>query len=152
SSTRRRLRSMSRRRRRFTGSLNSGFQPPLWYPLGTARRCRPSTSAGSRSFATVSDLACARPHSSRRRNDRHRREKHNARRLGRAAGRGIFVDERSYLRLVIAVRSNLPETTKVELHQFEPTPLGLIAVKLPENRAVWSLVKALQSPLLRLVS
>ena len=45
-------------------------------------------------------------------------------------------------RLAIAVRSNLPETTKEEPHQFEPKPPGLIEVKSPVNRAVLSLVKA----------
>src|SRR5215471_13666018 len=54
----------------------------------------------------------------------------------------------AYFRLAMAVRSNLPVATKVALHQFEPNPPGLIPVKSPENRAVWSLVKALQSPLL----
>src|SRR5262249_57953382 len=54
----------------------------------------------------------------------------------------------AYFRLAIAVRSNLPVATKVALHQLEPTPPGLMPVKSPENRAVWSLVKALQSPLL----
>jgi hypothetical protein len=48
----------------------------------------------------------------------------------------------------MAVRSNLPVATKTALHQVEPNPPGLIPVKSPENRAVWSLVKALQSPLL----
>jgi len=48
----------------------------------------------------------------------------------------------------MAVRSNLPVATKVALHQLEPNPAGLIPVKSPVNRAVWSLVKALQSPLL----
>jgi hypothetical protein len=54
----------------------------------------------------------------------------------------------AYFRLAIAVRSNLPVATKEALHQLEPNPAGLIPVKSPENRAVWSLVKALQSPLL----
>src|SRR5262249_33075050 len=54
----------------------------------------------------------------------------------------------NYLRFAIAVRSNLPVATKVALHQFEPNPPGLIGVKSPVKRAVWSLVKALQSPLL----
>ena len=58
----------------------------------------------------------------------------------------------AYFTLAMAVRSNLPVTTKDALHQLEPNPAGLIAVKSPENRAVWSLVKALQSPLFRLVS
>ena len=57
-----------------------------------------------------------------------------------------------YFRFVIAVRSNLPVTTNVEPHQVEPKPSGLIAVKLPVNVAVWSLVNALQSPLFRSVS
>ena len=51
----------------------------------------------------------------------------------------------NYLRLAIAVRSNLPVATKVAPHQLNPP--GLIAVKSPVKRAVWSLVKALQSPL-----
>jgi hypothetical protein len=59
---------------------------------------------------------------------------------------------RLYFRLAMAVRSNLPVTTKLAPHQLEPNPPGLIAVKSPVNRAVWSLVKALQSPLLRSVS
>ncbi len=42
--------------------------------------------------------------------------------------------------------------TNAALHQLEPSPLGLIAVTLVVPVAVWSLVKALQSPLLRLVS
>jgi hypothetical protein len=54
----------------------------------------------------------------------------------------------AYFTLAIAVRSNLPVATNVALHQVEPNPAGLIPVKSPENRAVWSLVKALQSPLL----
>jgi hypothetical protein len=57
-----------------------------------------------------------------------------------------------YFRLAVAVRSNLPVTTKEALHQLEPNPAGLIAVKSPVNLAVWSLVKALQSPLFRSVS
>src|SRR5262245_20612167 len=59
---------------------------------------------------------------------------------------------RLYFRLAMAVRSNLPVTTKLAPHQLEPNPPGLIAVKSPVNRAVWSLVNALQSPLLRSVS
>ena len=58
----------------------------------------------------------------------------------------------AYFRLAIAVRSNLPVATKVAPHQLEPKPPGLIEVKLPVNVAVWSLVKALQSPLFRSVS
>jgi hypothetical protein len=58
----------------------------------------------------------------------------------------------AYFRLAAAVRSNLPVTTNVALHQLEPSPAGLIGVKSPVNRAVWSLVNALQSPLFRLLS
>ena len=53
-----------------------------------------------------------------------------------------------YFKFAIAVRSNLPVTTKLAPHQLEPNPAGLIAVTSPVSRAVWSLVKALQSPLL----
>ena len=60
-------------------------------------------------------------------------------------------DEEAYFRFA-SVRSEENLTTKVWLHQLEPTPPGLMAVKSPLNLAVWSLVKALQSPLLRLVS
>src|SRR5262249_53124338 len=48
----------------------------------------------------------------------------------------------AYFRLAAAVRSNLPVTTNVALHQLEPSPAGLIGVKSPVNRAVWSLVNA----------
>ena len=58
----------------------------------------------------------------------------------------------AYFRLATAVRSNLPVTTNVALHQLEPNPPGLIGVKSPVNRAVWSLVNALQSPLFRSLS
>jgi hypothetical protein len=46
-----------------------------------------------------------------------------------------------YFRSAIAVRSNLPVTTKLAPHQFEPNPPGLIPVKSPVKRAVWSLVR-----------
>jgi hypothetical protein len=58
----------------------------------------------------------------------------------------------AYFRLAMAVRSNLPVATKAAPHQLEPNPPGLIGVKLDVKVAVWSLVKALQSPLLRSVS
>src|SRR4051812_26033041 len=66
--------------------------------------------------------------------------------------------EETYFRLLIAVRSNDSLAMPVAPHQLEPTPDGLIgvrkvpleAVRLP--RAAKSLVKALQSPLERLVS
>ena len=57
-----------------------------------------------------------------------------------------------YFRLAAAVRSNLPVTTKLALHQLEPKPPGLIGVKLAVKVAVWSLVNALQSPLFKSVS
>jgi hypothetical protein len=41
----------------------------------------------------------------------------------RSSQRSVF----GYFKFAIAVRSNLPETTNVELHQFEPTPVGLMA-------------------------
>ncbi len=62
------------------------------------------------------------------------------------------VDDRLTSGWPVAVRSNLPDTTKVSPHQLEPNPNGLIALKSFENRAVWSLVKALQSALLKSVS
>src|SRR5262249_22803848 len=63
--------------------------------------------------------------------------------------RGHRLDGSSaYFRFAMAVRSNLPVAAKVALHQVEPNPPGLMPVKSPENLAVWSLVKALQSPLL----
>src|SRR5215831_18063609 len=68
---------------------------------------------------------------------------------GTAARQMVLV---AYFRLAAAVRSNLPVTTNVALHQLEPSPAGLIGVKSPVNRAVWSLVNALQSPLFRLLS
>ena len=78
-----------------------------------------------------------------------------AQRKGRQSARNrrpLIVSMSAYFRLAIAVRSNLPETTKEEPHQLEPKPPGLIEVKSPVNRAVLSLVKALQSPLFRSVS
>ena len=66
--------------------------------------------------------------------------------------RPMMVVRPAYLRLAIAVRSNLPATTKEEPHQLEPKPPGLIGVTLFVNRAVLSLVKALQSPLFMSVS
>ena len=60
--------------------------------------------------------------------------------------RPLIVSMSTYFRLDIAVRSNLPATTKDEPHQLEPNPPGLIGVTLFVNRAFWSLVKALQSP------
>jgi hypothetical protein len=65
------------------------------------------------------------------------RTKSNGRRLVRAAARGRpEKNALAYFRLAIAVRSNLPETTKVELHQLEPKPPGLIGVKLLLKTAV----------------
>src|SRR6267142_3225438 len=58
----------------------------------------------------------------------------------------------SYFRLVIAVRSAESLTIPAAPHQLEPKPNGLIEVALPVWLAVKSLVKALQSPLERLVS
>jgi hypothetical protein len=60
--------------------------------------------------------------------------------------RPLIVSMSTYFRLAIAVRSNLPATTKDEPHQLEPKPPGLIAVTAFVKRAFWSLVKALQSP------
>src|SRR5882762_7568502 len=57
-----------------------------------------------------------------------------------------------YFRLVIAVRSAESLTIPAAPHQLEPKPNGLIEVALPVWLAVKSLVKALQSPLERLVS
>ena len=51
----------------------------------------------------------------------------------------------------LSVRSALSVAKKREPHQFEPAPPGLIAVTLFVPLAVWSEVKALQSPLFRLV-
>ncbi len=68
-----------------------------------------------------------------------------AQRKGRQSARNrrpLIVSMSAYFRLAIAVRSNLPETTKEEPHQLEPKPPGLIEVKSPVNRAVLSLVKA----------
>ena len=60
--------------------------------------------------------------------------------------RPLIVSMSVYFRLAIAVRSNLPATTKDEPHQLEPKPPGLIEVTALVKRAFWSLVKALQSP------
>src|SRR5215831_5583241 len=79
------------------------------------------------------------------------RTKKNGRRPARNR-RPQMVPVVAYFRLATAVRSNLPVTTNVALHQLEPSPVGLIGVKSPVNRAVWSLVNALQSPLFRLLS
>ena len=79
----------------------------------------------------------------------------SAKRKGRrpaGSRRPLIVSMSTYFRLDIAVRSNLPATTKDEPHQLEPNPPGLIEVTLLVNRAFWSLVKALQSPLFRSVS
>src|SRR5262249_42388074 len=102
-------------------------------------------------------VGCVRPRSNPRRNNsgdlrgRFAHTKSNGRRTVRNRRPSIELIS-AYFRLAIAVRSNLPVATKVALHQLEPNPPGLIAVKSPENRAVWSLVKALQSPLFRSVS
>src|SRR5262245_51516852 len=71
----------------------------------------------------------------------------------------LLSKERSYCRLVIAVRSAESLTMPAAPHQLEPTPDGLIGVtKVPRlvplilPRAEKSLVKALQSPFDRLVS
>ena len=42
--------------------------------------------------------------------------------------RPLIVSMSLYFRLDIAVRSNLPATTKAEPHQLEPNPPGLIGV------------------------
>ena len=57
----------------------------------------------------------------------------------------------AYFRLP-RVRSADSLATKAAPHQDEPTPLALIAVTLFNPVAVGSLVKALQSPLLKSVS
>ena len=49
--------------------------------------------------------------------------------------RPLIVSMSLYFRLDIAVRSNLPATTKAEPHQLEPNPPGLIAVTEFVNRA-----------------
>src|SRR5262245_24710075 len=51
-----------------------------------------------------------------------------------------------------SVRSAESLAIKVAPHQFDPNPLGLIGVTSITPEAPGSLVKALQSPLLRLVS
>lgn len=61
----------------------------------------------------------------------------------------------TYFRLLLIVRSAERRAVNTPLHQFEPTPVGLIGVMfavVPGMPAVWSLVKALQLPLFRLVS
>ena len=49
--------------------------------------------------------------------------------------RPLIVSTLAYFRLDIAVRSNLPATTKAEPHQLEPNPPGLIGVTAFVNRA-----------------
>jgi hypothetical protein len=63
----------------------------------------------------------------------------------------VSVRPSAYFKLAAAVRSALKAATILAPHQFDPNPPGLIGVKLPVNMAVWSLVKALQSPLFKLV-
>jgi hypothetical protein len=46
------------------------------------------------------------------------------------------LEAKNYFRLVIAVRSAESLTIPVAPHHLEPTPLGLIGVKLPSNLAV----------------
>jgi len=58
---------------------------------------------------------------------------------------------RSYLMLLRFVAKD-SFAMKTPLHQLEPRPPGLMLVTLDEPVAVWSEVKALQSPLLRFVS
>ena len=60
--------------------------------------------------------------------------------------------EMNYFRLVIAVRSAESLTIPTALHQLEPKPFGLMAVRLPGILALKALVRAAQSPLRKLVS
>src|SRR6516165_456562 len=104
----------------------------------------------------VMSLGLARTKKNRRRPARNRRlvslapKRTGGGPRGTAARHMVLVV--AYFRLAAAVRSNLRVTTNVALHQLEPSPAGLIGVKSPVNRAVWSLVNALQSPLFRLLS
>ncbi len=70
-----------------------------------------------------------------------------------AAPRAAVLESREtdYFRFA-SVRSADSLAIKAAPHQFEPRPLGLIAVTLLLPLAVKSLVNALQSPLLKLVS
>src|SRR6266702_3841683 len=61
------------------------------------------------------------------------------------------LQEETYFRLLIAVRSKDSLAIPAEPHQFEPAPPGLIAVTLVVPVALKALVKALQSPLFRSV-
>ncbi len=69
-----------------------------------------------------------------------------------SAARGLDCLWTRYLRLVAAVRSADNLTIPAAPHQLEPTPVGLIGVKLPSNLPVKSPVNALQLPFERLVS
>jgi PAS domain S-box-containing protein len=55
--------------------------------------------------------------------------------------------DRDYFKLSF-VKSTDNLAMNAALHQVEPTPEGLIGVKEPSNPAVWSLVNALQSPVI----
>src|ERR1700719_3689475 len=60
--------------------------------------------------------------------------------------------EKSYFRLVMAVRSAESLTMPAAPHQFEPLPPGLIGVTLVVPEALKALVNALQLPFDRSVS
>jgi ABC transporter transmembrane region 2 len=75
--------------------------------------------------------------------------KRNERRLVLSRRPPERADEVAYFRFA-SVRSDDSLTRKVWLHQLEPMPPGLMAVtKVAGPEAVWSLVKALQSPLFK---
>jgi hypothetical protein len=61
-------------------------------------------------------------------------------------------EKTAYFRLVIAVRSAESLAMPAAPHQFEPTPVGLIGVRLVDPEPLNALVKALQSPFDKLVS
>src|SRR5262249_25010016 len=109
--------------------------PPAAPAMTAIRRCMAGPGSRKASTPPRDDLSVGFVH-----------PKKHGRRAGRNRRPPIVL--MAYLRLAIAVRSNLPVATKVALHQLEPNPPGLIPLKSPENRAVWSLVKALQSALL----
>src|SRR5262249_17094630 len=110
--------------------------PPAAPAMTAIRRCMAGPGSRKASTPPRDDLSVGFVH-----------PKSNGRRTVRNRRPPIVLIS-AYLRLAIAVRSNLPVATKVALHQLEPNPPGLIPLKSPENRAVWSLVKALQSALL----
>lgn len=76
----------------------------------------------------------------------------NIGRQTRSAACAFRIPGTRYLRLAAAVRSADSLTIPAAPHQFEPTPVGLIGVKLPSNLPVKSPVNALQLPFERLVS